>query len=398
MKRLIVILFIVLCIIMASATFIGQSHDFSYVSSKIYGTWWFAVLWGTVALLGILYVVKHIRKRPVLWSLHISLLLILLGALLTELTAKHGTLNLARGDDMVMFSTNNSYYDMPIKIRLDSFEVKYYPKSRMPYDYISHVTVTDKADGHSFRQDISMNKILCYKNYRYYQMSYNPEDNSSVLVVNYDPYGITISYLGYYLLFISFIWMLFDKHCGFRIILSSLSDKQRKSLLISLLTIVVIAIVGVIFMVRSKVYLMPVLRSRLLYVHVSALVISYFLMGVIFVVANISLIRHFCHKEIRTLTRYSRLLLYPSLALMGIGIFLGAIWANISWGNYWSWDPKETWALIAFLVYSAGVHSRVLKSLSNDVFYNTYMIFTFIILLMTYLGVNYYLNGMHSYA
>lgn len=401
MKKISITLFIILIVVMATATFLGQNHDITYASDHIYGTWWFASLWGIAAVSGFVYAAKHLGRRPVRWLLHSSLLLILTGALLTELTAKHGLLHLAPGDNMDMFVLNDRYssvVDMPVRICLNSFDIKYYPGSQMPSDYISHVTVTDKSDGHTFKQDISMNDILSYHHYRFYQMSYNTEDNSSTLAVNYDPYGIPVSYAGYYLLFLSSIWILFDRRCGFQMKLSKLSVKGKRNLLFSLLLVALIAIVGVVFMVGSKTYLMPVLRSRLLYVHVSSLMIAYLLMAFIFIIAVTALIRQLFHRRIDKLTLYSRIMLYPSVSMMGIGIFLGAIWANISWGNYWSWDPKETWALIAFLVYAAGVHSQSLKPMRNDVVYHAYMIFTFIILLMTYLGVNYYLSGMHSYA
>lgn len=394
-------MFAVLIIVMASATFVGQSHGVAYASDMIYSTWWFATLWGVAALFGAVYAALHLGRRYVLWMLHASMLLILLGALLTELTAKHGTLHLAQGDNMEMFVLNDRYgtiVDMPVRIRLNSFEVKNYPGSEMPSDYVSHVTVTDKADNHSFRQDISMNNILSCRNYRFYQMSYNMEDGSSTLAVNYDPWGIPVSYAGYFLLFFSSLWMLASRRCGFRRGLSRLSIKKKRVFLLSMISVVIVAVAGVVLMVGSKAYLMPVLRSRLLYVHVSSLMIAYLLMAGIFIIAIISLIRHIMHRGIERITDYSRLMLYPSVAMMGIGIFLGAIWANISWGNYWSWDPKETWALIAFLVYAAGVHGVSLKPMRNDVFYHAYMIFTFIVLLMTYLGVNYFLSGMHSYA
>jgi hypothetical protein len=87
--------------------------------------------------------------------------------------------------------------------------------------------VTDKSDGHTFKQDISMNDILSYDHYRFYQMSYNTEDNSSTLAVNYDPYGIPVSYAGYYLLFLSSIWILFDRRCGFQMKLIGMGDIDR---------------------------------------------------------------------------------------------------------------------------------------------------------------------------
>ena len=92
----------------------------------------------------------------------------------------------------------------------------------------------------------------------------------------------------------------------------------------------------------------------------------------------------------------SRMLLYPALFCMTAGIFIGAIWANVSWGTYWSWDPKETWALITLMIYAAPAH-RTFSNLST-MKYHIYMALAFFTILMTYLGVNYFLGGMHSYA
>ncbi|MBP5501831.1 MAG: cytochrome c biogenesis protein CcsA, partial [Bacteroidales bacterium] len=93
-----------------------------------------------------------------------------------------------------------------------------------------------------------------------------------------------------------------------------------------------------------------------------------------------------------------RIMLYPAEILLGIGIFLGAVWANISWGRYWSWDPKETWALITFMIYAVGFHRISLKFLQNNRHQHLFFVLAFLTVLMTYFGVNYFLGGMHSYA
>lgn len=80
------------------------------------------------------------------------------------------------------------------------------------------------------------------------------------------------------------------------------------------------------------------------------------------------------------------------------GIFLGAMWANVSWGSYWSWDPKESWALITLVVYSLPLHSESLPWLRSTRNYRIYCALCLLCLLMTYFGVNYLLGGMHSYA
>jgi ABC-type transport system involved in cytochrome c biogenesis permease subunit len=103
-------------------------------------------------------------------------------------------------------------------------------------------------------------------------------------------------------------------------------------------------------------------------------------------------------EQAEALAVLSRIFLYPALTTMGLGIFIGAIWANISWGNYWSWDPKETWALITFMVYAVVVHTQSLPVFRRPVVYHVYMVLAFLTILMTYFGVNYVLGGMHSYA
>jgi len=86
------------------------------------------------------------------------------------------------------------------------------------------------------------------------------------------------------------------------------------------------------------------------------------------------------------------------LAMLTVGNFLGGVWANESWGRYWGWDPKETWALVTILVYAVVVHLRFIKSLYSSFAYAVISLLAFTTVLMTYFGVNYYLAGMHSYA
>jgi ABC-type transport system involved in cytochrome c biogenesis permease subunit len=81
-----------------------------------------------------------------------------------------------------------------------------------------------------------------------------------------------------------------------------------------------------------------------------------------------------------------------------VGIFIGAVWANISWGNYWSWDPKEVWALITLLVYLIPLHSTFFTQENRPMRFHLYAIFAFLSVLITYFGVNLLLGGMHSYA
>lgn len=143
--------------------------------------------------------------------------------------------------------------------------------------------------------------------------------------------------------------------------------------------------------------LMPVLNSPWLSSHVSLIMFSYAL----FAFTALNAILALCLKnreQVELLTVISRILLYPATFCLGVGIFLGAVWANVSWGSYWSWDPKESWALVSFLLYGMVFHKKSLPITRNITVFHWYMLLCFASILMTYFGVNYLLGGMHSYS
>lgn len=141
--------------------------------------------------------------------------------------------------------------------------------------------------------------------------------------------------------------------------------------------------------------MMPVLNSPLLSIHVSIIMMSYALLSLTFICGIMGICMQSHAEELQTL---SRIFLYPALTAMGFGIFIGAIWANVSWGNYWSWDSKETWALITFMIYAVVVHTQSLSVFRKPLVYHIYITLAFLSIAMTYFGVNYFLTGMHSYA
>lgn len=141
--------------------------------------------------------------------------------------------------------------------------------------------------------------------------------------------------------------------------------------------------------------MMPVLNSPLLSIHVSIIMMSYALLSLTFICGIMGICMQSHAEELQTL---SRIFLYPALTAMGFGIFIGAIWANVSWGNYWSWDSKETWALITFMIYAVVVHTQSLPIFRKPLTYHIYISLAFLSIAMTYFGVNYFLTGMHSYA
>ncbi len=145
--------------------------------------------------------------------------------------------------------------------------------------------------------------------------------------------------------------------------------------------------------------LMPVLQSPLLSLHVMTVMCAYALFALQMLIGIYALVMmKRGHSPLDRVTALSQLLLYPAVFLLAIGIFLGAVWANVSWGNYWSWDPKESWALITLMVYAVPFHSTSIPALRRPGCYHLYMIAAFFAVLITYFGVNYLLGGMHSYA
>lgn len=138
--------------------------------------------------------------------------------------------------------------------------------------------------------------------------------------------------------------------------------------------------------------LMPVLHSGWLSLHVTLVMTSYALLGFTFVVAVAGLVMPSSAERMRTL---ATCMLYPGVYLLGLGIFTGAVWANVSWGQYWSWDPKETWALITLLVYALPLHPSMLP-LHKTKSFLAYMLFAILSIAMTYFGVN-YLDSLHAY-
>lgn len=147
--------------------------------------------------------------------------------------------------------------------------------------------------------------------------------------------------------------------------------------------------------------LIPVLQSPLLSIHVVVIMIAYSLLAFTMLNGVTSLIFHFskkdCTEEIEYLSVVSRIILYPAVFLLTIGIFVGAVWANVSWGRYWGWDPKEVWALITMLVYSLALHPS-LSWFKKPMFLHIFCIIAFLTVLITYFGVNFLLGGKHSYA
>ena len=349
-SKLPLILVIFLVIAIAVATVLENRYGTHYALQHVYGAWWFVCLWAMLALAGCWLMYKRkMWKQPSVMLLHLSFLVILLGALATYLTSHKGMVHLREGETCRTYWVKNEQglytqtEQMPFYLALKKF--------RILYDA---------------------------------QTSFDDDLGGSVFTISYDPWGTAITYAGYLLLAISMIWVSFSKvqSSKFKVQSSETEKNSRFSILNSQFSTALLAFCGiamasymVIAICRSP--LVPILRSPFLVVHVGTIMLSYILLVV-------SILR--------------REVLRPAVFLLATGIFLGAVWANVSWGTYWSWDPKESWALITLLVYSVPLHSKSLPWFNSMRNYRIYSLLAFACLLMTYFGVNFLLGGMHSYA
>lgn len=362
--------------VLVVATFVEPVAGSDAVHKAVYGTWWFRGLWGVLAATGAWMCIRRkLWKQPAVAMLHVSFLVILAGALTTALSSTEGSLMLYEGEESSMFLTKDKHVaHMDFTLRLDSFRIDRYADTGEPKAYRSHVTILDpnsSADSFSSANDtatISMNHILRYRRLRFYQASYTPDGRGTILNVVHDPYGIGITYAGYALLFLSAIVLILPRRL-----------KKPSTAAAAIGVVAVLATVGYTLRWTLSDNLLPVLRSPLLALHVSVIIMAYCLLFAL-------------------VFKPSRRLLLVALMFLVSGIFIGAVWANISWGNYWSWDPKEVWALITMLIYCLPLHRRSLPWFDNERHLKIYLRFAFAAVLFTYFGVNFVLGGLHSYA
>ena len=219
------ILLAVLICVMAWATLDRQADGNVHV---LYNSVWFSLLWILMATVGSYFIsISWLHKRLPVFLLHIAFLVILSGALTTRLTGSTGQIHLRENQ------LTSSFFDewthrkivFPFSLSLKSFEIEYYPGTTSPANYTSIVELTGAKTGETVEHEISMNNILRYKGYRFYQSSFDEDWKGSILSVNHDPWGILLSYIGYFLMFFSMLWILFDKRERFHFLLKKLAQK-----------------------------------------------------------------------------------------------------------------------------------------------------------------------------
>ena len=660
---------------MAVATFVEYAYGTPWVTEHVYHSAMFAIIWMLLTLLMVGILVRlRMWKRFFSFLLHLSFVVILIGAAVSSITSQKGFLHLRIGTSSFQYVEQETHLlkSMPFALKLDTFGVKYYPGTETHADYISRVTCYAESGQEQHSAEISMNNVLKYRGFRFYQVSDDQDGRGACLGVSYDPWGTAITYMGYLLFAFSMLGVLFSRRSAFRRLLHhpalkcgmlvmlmcfvgfsesyastkrppviseaeadslscmqviylgrvvpfntlardfvkklsgedkfdglmseqvvgswvkypedwqyvpiikvdnallrqylgfnesvyvrlvDLKDGEQYRLLDSLKMEMLpigkssalekavietnekVALVGMLlqgtlitpvpmdgsvkplstvqvkaellyntipfskilfvfnlslglfslgwvlygvlrkkqvvlsslmsyllmlslvlhvcgyvlrwyiggriplsngyetmqfmalivlalaYLLRKRLFLIipfafllsgfillvahlgqmnpqitsliPVLVSPWLSIHVSFIMISYAFFA--FVALN-GLLGLCLPREAEKLMLLSRLLLYPAMFFLGVGIFIGAVWANVSWGCYWSWDPKEVWALISMMMYGIAFHVERLPLFRRPMFYHIYMLFAFLSVLMTYFGVNFLLGGMHSYV
>jgi len=335
---------------------------------------------------------SSIRYKPVTFALHIALALIVAGACVTHFFGEQGEVHL-RADQTTSLTTRHS----TISLFLWDFQILY--DGDNPVDFISELRVIDRSREPLMVDEgtVRMNKPFKYHGYRFCQSDYDSDEMGVVLSYNYDPWGIGITYSGYALLLLAMIGFFFQRNTLFRTVLKKSVFGQRSGIY-SACFVSIIAALAIIMtkVVTPKPPLQPVLQTPLLGIHVSVIMLAYTLFAIIMINGILGI----CVPKWReTLRLLSQVMLYPALFCLTAGIFIGAVWANMSWGRYWGWDPKETWALITMLVYAGMLHLPLtrLTPEKHGVLFHILSIVAFAFVLFTYFGVSYLLGGLHSY-
>ncbi len=384
---------ILLMPVLVGATFIEKLYGTSFATGNIYHSPFFIALWAVLAISAITYIIS-ISKRRTLIMFHLSLATILLGAFTSFITSERGEIILPKEPiPASMFTTPEGKTEkLPFRLELIKTDTCYTKKSGQISDYTVEIAISHK-NRETETAVASLNKPVRLKGYSLCIKAI--QEKHVALSVAHDPWGVGISYMGYLMTFVSWILLFFDKRSGFN---TMFAKKQHRITYKSIIIIAGIAILAISRIVAfSESDAQPILRTPILALHVSTIIVAYSLIGCAAINSMIAL----CTKNDEKRTSqalFGRILLYPATMLLTTGIFIGAVWANISWGRYWGWDPKEVWALVTLLACSITFHTHSLPLISKPRNFHIFCIVLFFTMLFTYFGVNHLLSGLHSYA
>lgn len=235
MKTVKKIAFACLCILivtLAGATIVERYQGTAFVKEHVYSSLPFAFLWTIIAIAILFFLCsRKAAKRPASFLIHLALIVILIGAMLTWATGQHGRIHLIPGRAQSSFQTDKSDEQLPFSVTLTDFQIRYYTGTHAPMDFVSQIRINEGTK--EFSGEVSMNRIFKYRSYRFYQSGYDP-DGGVTLSIAHDPYGITLSYTGYTLLLLSFILFLTDSKSRFRNLLKR-PELKRNTLIIAIL-------------------------------------------------------------------------------------------------------------------------------------------------------------------
>ena len=452
----------VVILMMMAATFIEKFKGTAAALRIVYHNPVFIVLWGIAAVCFLWYfLLEGGAKKFFTLLLHISFPIILLGALITHLWGQEGEVRLDPGiTESQWVMEDGAVRELPVPMTLEKFEIERYPGSQMPSDYRSTISVGTGQDTRTVV--ISMNNIGKIEGYRFYQSDYDGDSSILMVVRDPWGVGVTyagyllllIGMLGFFfqkdtgfkraiarlseggemgrrvspklililriaagalLAYTTFVlgrsWVI-SGHVPFvggYAVMMVMAWLSALAMVIMGRRFPVIFVPGFLLAfftmmlafrsgaASANAPLAPVLRSPLLSLHVLSMMMSYTFLGLVALLGAIGLVKS-RQEAGRNLMDLGLAILYPAVFLVAFGTFLGAGWANISWGSYWAWDPKETWALITLLVYAAPLHGDAIKAFRSPRFFHIYVFLAFICVLITYFGVNLVLGGMHSYS
>lgn len=208
------LLLALVAIAVAVATVVEDAQGSNFAYQHIYGSLWFKLLWGALTIFALRHIYsRKLWQRPALMLLHLSFVVILTGALVTSLTSYKGTLHLRKGIPSPLITSYNGEGLAPLSlrrtrgtlVRLDDFYISYYPGTEAPQDYVSHITIEHKP------YTISMNHIATHNGWRFYQSSYDPDLQGSILTITYDPWGTPVTYVGYFLLALGVVLIFYQE-------------------------------------------------------------------------------------------------------------------------------------------------------------------------------------------
>ena len=218
MKKTTFSLLIITIITLITATILEKLYGTPWVASNIYGSTWFLTLWALLTISALIYIIqRRLYRRPITLLLHLSFVITLIGAAITHYFGINGQIHLRLGEapKSTYIDTNYQERNLPFAVSLNDFQLIYYPGTTNPMDFVSHIEIHETQKNSqlsTLNSQLSMNNILKYRNYRFYQSSYDSDRQGSILSIYHDPYGITITYIGYFLLFASMTLFLLNKY------------------------------------------------------------------------------------------------------------------------------------------------------------------------------------------